>query len=203
VGHSAGLMPRHFEELGCGFAGALSYKSMYGPYAAGALWARPESASRIALRFAGNRSEAFLDEQRLVFELKPTFRRFEYGPWAWPLVHAWAAAVEYIDRLDRSAIWERTSGLAARLKDHLASIAGVNVLTPCDPHRSAGLVTFTIEGVRGAAASQWLRDEHNVRLKHVPSLPNGLRASMAFFNLESEVDLLLRCVGELARRVVH
>ena len=203
LAHSVGLFPIDLPEIGCDFAGALSYKWMYGPYAAGVLWVRSGSVSQIALRYAGNRSETFLDEENATYGLKATADRFEYGPWTWPVVHAWAAAADYIDRLGLAAIWERTSCLTSMLKDELGSIPGVAVLTPSEPDRSAALVTFTIAGVSGEAASRTLRSEFNVRMKHVPSLPNGLRASVAFFNLESEVEHLVRCVGELAHRAAR
>ena len=200
LSHSAGLFPIDVNEIGCDAAAALSYKWLYGPYAAGLLWVRAGSVSRIALRYAGNRSEVFLDEEHAIYELKATADRFEYGPWTWPVVHAWATGVDYVDQLGLSSIWDRTSCLTRMLKDGLGSVPGVTVLTPPQPDRSAALVTFTIDGVSGQAASRTLRSEFNVLIKHVPSLPNGLRASVAFFTLEREVDLLVGCVAKVARR---
>lgn len=197
VAHSAGLFDFALSELGADAVGALSYKWMYGPYAAGCLWVRRDAVPRIALRFAGNRSEQHLDEARLRYRLRPTADRFEYGPWAWPLVHAWARAAAYVDSLGRSAIWARTCLLTARLKSGLGAIDGVHVLTPVDPSRSAALVTFAIDGVSGEALSHEMRTAYNIHIKHVPTLPNALRASIAFFTSEDEVDLLLGAIRDI------
>jgi selenocysteine lyase/cysteine desulfurase len=85
----------------------------------------------------------------------------------------------------------------------LGSIDGARVLTPHEPDRSAALVTFTIDGLKGEEASRLLRVEHNIRIKHVSKIENGLRASIAFFTLEAEIDALLRGVGELATRATR
>lgn len=199
VAHSAGLFEFTVADLGCDLVGALSYKWMYGPYAAGALWMRADVVPRIALRFAGNRSELHLDEARRRYQLRPTADRFEYGPWTWPLVHAWAASVDYVDALGRSAIWDRTSELAGRLKRGLRAIDGVTVLTPDEPSRSAALVSFAIDNVDGPSVSEYLRTAYGIRIKHIPTLPNALRASIAFFTLEDEVDRLVEAVGDVAR----
>jgi cysteine desulfurase / selenocysteine lyase len=198
VAHSAGLFEFSTADLGCDLVGALSYKWMYGPYAAGCLWVRPDIVPRIALRFAGNRSEAYLDEANRRYRLRPTADRFEYGPWTWPLIHAWAASVEYIDGLNRATIWDRTRELTQRLKQGLSSIDGVRVLTPDDPSRSAALVAFAIDNVDGPTASELLRTTYNIRIKHVPILPNALRASVAFFTLEEEIDRLVSAIRGIA-----
>ncbi|HEV8487835.1 MAG TPA: hypothetical protein VGV87_30115, partial [Blastocatellia bacterium] len=79
-------------------------------------------------------------------------------------------------------------------------IEGVRVLTPIDPARSAALVTFTIEGVDGETASRRLRDEYRIMIKHITKPPNALRASIAFFNVETDIEQLIRAVSELRRR---
>ena len=61
--------------------------------------------------FAGGRAEATLDMAAGTMELHEGARRFEYGPWSWPLVHAWAAALDYVDALGVDAIERRTAAL--------------------------------------------------------------------------------------------
>ena len=46
LAHSAGLFPIDLTELGCDFAGILSYKWMYAPFAAGALYLHPSNSNR-------------------------------------------------------------------------------------------------------------------------------------------------------------
>lgn len=204
LAHSAGLYPLNLRELGCDFAGVLSYKWMYSPYAAGMLYVRRECLDEVQVRYAGGRAEQWLDFEGDAYQLHDTAERFQYGPWSWPLVHAWAFAVEYLQAIGLEAIWERTKALAGRLKEGLAQIPGAELYTPRSAELSAALVSFGIEGWKGEELSRVLREEWNLVVKAMPHGREGLRASIAFFLREEEIDKLLEALGALAkqRRVV-
>ena len=186
--------------LGCDFAGLLSYKWMYAPYAAGLLYVRQEALDAVQVRYAGGRAEQWLDPVADTFALRETAERFQYGPWCWPLVLAWAFAVEYLSAIGLEAIWERTVALAGRLKEGLAQIPGAVLYTPRSPQRSAALVSFGLAGWKGEELSQALRDEWNMVIKPLPHGREGLRASIPFFLLESEIDELLAALNSLAKQ---
>ena len=99
LAHSCGAVPYRLRDLGCDFAGLLSYKWMFSPYAAGALWVRREKLHDIEVTYAGCRAEKWLDFESDTFELPDTAQRFQYGPWSWPLVHAWAAAADWLQEI--------------------------------------------------------------------------------------------------------
>ncbi|MCY4606247.1 MAG: aminotransferase class V-fold PLP-dependent enzyme, partial [Gemmatimonadetes bacterium] len=126
--------------------------------------------------------------------------RFQYGPWCWPLVLAWAFAVEYLAAIGLEAIWARTVALAGRLKEGLTQIPGAVLYTPRSPQRSAALVSFGLAGWKGEELSQALREEWNMVIKPLPHGREGLRASITFFLLESEIDELLAALGSLAKQ---
>jgi selenocysteine lyase/cysteine desulfurase len=90
--------------------------------------------------------------------------------------------------------------LAERLKEGLAQIPGAKLYTPRAPELSAALVSFGIEGWTGKELSRALREEWNMVIKALPHKREGLRASMAFFLLEDEIDKLLEALGSLAER---
>jgi selenocysteine lyase/cysteine desulfurase len=197
LAHSAGLVPMALDELGCDFAGILSYKWMYAPYAAGALYVRPGSLDRLRLAYAGTRSEAALDPEAATYALRDDARRFEYGPWAWSLVHAWATGVEYLERLGPAEIWEKTRRLVDRLRERLAAIGGVDVLTPASGE-AAALVTFELPGTAtGEETSARIRAEHGIRVKGVPGTRCRLRASIAVYTSEEDVEALAGAVEAL------
>jgi cysteine desulfurase/selenocysteine lyase len=194
LAHSAGLVPLALDELGCDLAGIVSYKWMYAPYAAGAFYVRPEALDRLELRFAGNRSEASLDAESGQYELRDDARRFEYGPWAWSIVHAWANALEYLERAGRAAIWERTQRHVAALRDRLGEIAGVRVLTP-PAAAAAALVTFEVAGIAASDVRQRLLTS-GIRIKALPD-DRRLRASVAMFTSDSDIDALVAAVASV------
>ena len=198
MAHSAGLYGISLPELSCDFAGILSYKWMYAPYASGLLYVRPGKAADISLRFAGGRSEAWLDFEKDTFGLKDTAERFQFGPWSWPLIHTWAFAADYLDGIGLNCIWDRTVALSQRLKLGVRALPASKLFTPDDPEFSAALVAFGIGGIKGDALCEALRHRWNIVTKPLPHTREGLRVSLSFFNTEEEVDLLLQALGSLA-----
>ena len=144
LAHSAGLFPIDLAELNCDFAGILSYKWMYAPYAAGALYVHPNRLEALQLTYAGGRAEAWLRYDTDTYALKEGAERFEYGPWSWPLMHTWAFAAGYLTDIGLNSIWERTAQLTRRLKQALRAIPGVTLYTPLQAEHSAALVAFSI-----------------------------------------------------------
>ena len=200
MAHSMGLYPIDLHAIGCDFAGILSYKWMYAPYAAGVLYVRKDRLDEVAVTYAGGRAEAWVDHETDSYALKETAGRFEYGPWSWPLIHAWAFAVDYLTDIGREQIWARTVDLATRLKQGLEAIPNVKLYTPMSPHLSAALVSFGVDGWDGRALAQALREKWNIIIKPLYISANGLRASVPFFLLEEEIDLLLEAIATLAAK---
>lgn len=201
VAHSAGVVPLELDAIDCDFAGIVSYKWMYGPYAAGALYIRPESIEKIELRYAGNRSELWFDHESEAYGLHHDARRFEYGPFSWPIVHGWAAALDYLDRIGRETILARTRELVAALRDGLLEVDGVEVLTPA-PEFAGALVTFEVAGIAAEDVRARLLDECHIRIK---ALPNNrhLRASLAFYVSDAEIEMLVEAVRRIAKTARH
>jgi selenocysteine lyase/cysteine desulfurase len=92
-------------------------------------------------------------------------------------------------------IYERTAGLARRLYDSLAAIPGVTPLTPAEP--LAAIVTIQIAGWQADEALLELSRRVQLLARSLPDL-NALRASVAWFNTEDEIDRFAQAVAELA-----
>ncbi len=198
LAHSAGLFPLSLRDLGCDFAGLLSYKWMYAPYAAGALFVRREMLDVLQVRYAGGRSQAALDFEGDTYSLRDSAERFQYGPWSWPLVHAWARSLEYLQSIGLAAIEERTQQLATHLKEGLAEL-GAELYTPTSAESSAALVSFGYGEVAGKDLCAALRQRWNIVVKALPHGRQGLRASVAFFLLDDELDVLLSGLHALGK----
>ena len=195
LAHSAGLSPISLTDLGCDFAGLLSYKWMYAPYAAGMLYVRKERLNDIQVTYAGGRAEKRLDFERDEFELHNSAERFQFGPWPWPLIHAWARSAQWLQEIGLSEINERTAALTTRLKEGLKTVSGTTLYTPVDPQQSAALVTFGLDGWTGEALTTELRERWNMIVKPLPHSREGLRISVPFFLLEEEIDRFVDAIG--------
>ena len=199
LAHSAGVFPIDVAKSDCDFAGILSYKWMYSPYAAGLLYIRSESRKQLAVRYAGGRSEAWLNFEEDRNGLRETAERFQYGPWAWPLVHAWAEAAQWLSEIGGDSIAERTRTLTNRLKEALSLLPEITLLTHRAWEQSAALVTFEVHGWTGEALAAALRKRWNMIVKPLPHTREGLRISVPFFTLEEEIDRLVDALGILVR----
>ena len=200
IAHSAGLYPIDLYELDCDFAGILSYKWMYAPYAAGALYVHPDRLEALQITYAGGRAEAWLRYDSDAYALKEGAERFEYGPWSWPLAHTWAFAAGYLTEIGLESIWARTAQLTQRLKQALDAIPGVTLYTPLEAERSAALAAFAVANWDGEALTRALRERRPqpIIVRPLTIAHNGVRASIPFFLLEEEIDLLAAAVHNLA-----
>jgi selenocysteine lyase/cysteine desulfurase len=163
------------------------------------LYVRPDAATKPALRYAGNRSERYLDPDDERYELREDTGRYQYGPWAWPLVHGWARSLDYLSEIGVEQIWSRTQSLVGRLHRGLSGLPDVSVVSPMPPGAGA-LVTFSIPGITAQQARKSLLDDYSIWIKAVPGARNLLRASIPFFTTEDEIELLIRAVEALLRR---
>lgn len=197
MAHSAGLYPIGLGALGCDFAGILSYKWMYSPYAAGLLYVRREQLDALQVTYAGGRAEQALDWQADTYELHDSAERFQFGPWSWPLVHTWAFAADWLTGIGLPEIWERTAALTTMLKGGLREIPGMTLYTPESPGLSAALVSFGTEGVSGVDLTRELRERWNIIIKPIPNAAEGARVSIPFFTLEEDIELLVGAIGDL------
>jgi cysteine desulfurase / selenocysteine lyase len=196
IAHSGGLWPINLMDMGCDFAGILSYKWMYAPYASGLLFVRDPDAELIEVTYAGGRSESKLDWHTHEFAFKPGAERFQFGPWSWPLVHAWARSLDFLEGIGIDRIWARTCVLTDRLKRGVAETDGLDLHTPESSLDSAALVSFGVGENVPEAVRDGLRERHNIVIKAVYATRKGMRASCPFFLLEEEIDFLVEKLGE-------
>ena len=171
---------------------------MYAPYASGLLYVDSQKLNTLDVTYAGGRSEQWLNFEQDGYELKDTAGRFQYGPWSWPLVHAWADATRYLENIGINDIWKRTTNLTDQLKASLTNIEGVTLLTPLCAEQSASLVSFSVEGYTGEQLAEILLKQWNMIVKPLPHTREGLRVSVPFFSLDTEIDLLIEAIRNLA-----
>jgi cysteine desulfurase/selenocysteine lyase len=149
------------------------------------------------VRWAGGRSERLLDHAGERFELHEDARRFESGPWSWPLVHAWAAALDHLEAVGLERVAGRAAALTGRLIRGFDAIDGVTVHTPSDPAHRAALVAAGVRGWTGPALERHLRIEHGIVVRALINDRDGIRASCAYFTSEAEVDALVDAISTL------
>ncbi len=199
---AAPRMRLNMAELGCDFY-VLSGHKLYGPTGVGVLWAKAETLNAMPPWQGGG---AMID--RVTFEkttYAPAPSRFEAGTPMIIEVIGLHAAIDYVDAIGPEAIFAHESALAAQTRE---ALRGVNSITLYGPEKSAGIVSFSMEGVHPHDIGTIL-DEEGVAIRaghhccqplmdHL-GVPATARASFGIYNDENDVAALVRGLERVKR----
>ncbi len=192
---SAGAVAIEVATLGADFIALAADRWLLGPENTGGLWVgpRPRTDGNAAVPGIG----AFETLHRDVYRPWPDARRFEPGGVPRTTVLGLARSVGWLEMfvgLDWAL--ERGLRLALRLRAALAGAQGVEVLTPVDALATTIVFRMTSWPV-GAAADELRRRAFAIIGEAIDM--NALRASVAWFNTEEELDRFAAAVAEVAR----
>ena len=200
---SAGHMPVNVRELGCDFL-AFSGHKMCGPTGIGALYGRAQILDSMPPWHGGGEMIVSVTLKKSAFKKAP--HRFEAGTPNIAGAIGLAAAIDYIERIGRSAIFEHDAQLAGYAMERLAELPGMRVLGP-SAERGA-LVGFVMEAAHPhdltTFADQYglaMRGGHhcNQPLMRRFGLPGTTRASFYFYNTKEEIDRMIEILRAAVR----
>jgi len=180
--HGFGAVDVDLPDLGCDFLATGTHKWLFGPRGTGILWARDWSP---------------------LTELIPTFsgpggaQRLTPGGYH-DFEHRWAVAEAFAfhERIGRDRVVARTAEQATALKEGLAGIDGIRVVTPADPAVSAGIVCVDVGGMLPANAVMELR-RLGVVASATPYQRSYLRLGPSIVTDPEEVDAAIDAVSQL------
>lgn len=189
-------------ELDCDFY-VLSGHKLYGPTGVGVLWAMEDTLNAMPPWQGGG---AMID--RVTFEkttYAPAPGRFEAGTPMIIEVIGLHAAIDFVDAIGVDAIFAHETALAAQTRD---ALRGINSITLYGPENSAGIVSFSVEGVHPHDIGTIL-DEEGVAIRaghhccqplmDYLGVPATARASFGIYNDESDVAALVRGLDRVQR----
>ena len=197
--------PLDMRELDVDFYTFSGHKT-YGPTGIGVLWGRSELLEELPPFMTGGQ---MIDEVALAkATFKPPPRRFEAGTPPIAAAIGLGVALDWMKTLDWDAVRNHEIRLTHRLIDGLTAIAGVRLLGPIDTRNRRGVISFVIEDLspeeicrsldaRGVA----LRGGHHCAqpLLRAFGVAGAARASLAPYNMDADVDVLLEGVEDLIR----
>jgi selenocysteine lyase/cysteine desulfurase len=113
--------------------------------------------------------------------------------------HRWALAeaFEFATALGRTRVAERIRSLATRLKEGLAEVPKVRLVTPMSERLSAGIVCFEVDGLDPPSAVERLRREHRIAASVTPYAQPYVRLGTGLWIDEADVDAAVRAVARL------
>jgi cysteine desulfurase / selenocysteine lyase len=200
---SAGHLPINVQEFGCDFL-AFSGHKMCGPTGIGALYGRREILDSMPPWHGGGEMIVSVTLEKSAFKKAP--HRFEAGTPNIAGAIGLAAAVDYIERIGRPAIFEHDAYLARYAADRLAELPGMRILGPTDER--GALVGFVMEAAHPhdltTFADQYglaMRGGHhcNQPLMRRFGVSGTTRASFYFYNTIEEIDRMIEILRAAVR----
>ncbi|MGB7408229.1 MAG: cysteine desulfurase [Pontixanthobacter sp.] len=200
---AAPRMRLNMQELDCDFYVWSAHK-LYGPTGIGVLWGREELLNAMPPYHGGGAMIDTVTFERSTYAQAP--QRFEAGT---PMITEARALHAAIDHCEAHGTMEdmfaHESELAATLRAELQSMNSVRVF---GPEKSAGIVSFEMEGVHPHDLGTIL-DEENVAIRaghhccqplmaHL-GVPATARASFGLYSEESDIEALLRGIARTRR----
>ena len=195
-------LPVDVRAIGCDFY-VFSGHKLYGPTGIGALWAKAELLDAMPPWQGGGAMIDRVSFQRTTYSPPPA--RFEAGTPHIVGALGLAAAIDYVENIGLERIHAHETALVRDTREGLARINSVRLLGPED---SAGIVSFTVEGVHPHDVGTIL-DEGKVAIRaghhcaqplmEALSVEATARASFGVYNGPDDVDALVRGVERVTR----
>lgn len=121
-----------------------------------------------------------------------------------------AAAIDYMKEIGMDKIQKREAELTKMLFDGMNQIPFVHILGSTKPEEHGGIVSFVVDGVHPHDIASILDDSQiAVRAGHHCAQPllkhlgvmSSVRASLAFYNDEKDIERFLDCLAGVRRRM--
>ncbi|HJJ94310.1 MAG TPA: cysteine desulfurase, partial [Methanocorpusculum sp.] len=181
----------------------FSGHKMFGPTGTGVLWMREENLEPLIL--GGGMVESVSDDSYVPAK---GYAKYESGT---PNISGGiglAAAVDYLEAIGMDAVHAREKKLTDLLIEGLEKIEGVEIFACKDADSRVGAVSFNVPGVHPHELSAWLDEEHGIAvrsgmhcaeplMRRIGADNGTVRATLSFYNTESEVNTLVSVIREL------
>ncbi|RKE49885.1 MULTISPECIES: cysteine desulfurase [unclassified Sphingomonas] len=188
--------------IGCDFY-VFSGHKLYGPTGIGVLWAKPELLDAMPPYQGGGSMIDKVSFAKTTYAPPPG--RFEAGTPHIVGALGLHAAIDYVESIGLDAIHAHETALVTATRDALSRINSVRLYGPAD---SAGIVSFTIEGVHPHDIGTILDEERvAIRAGHHCAQPlmealgveATARASFGVYNGPADVEALVRGIERVTR----
>lgn len=206
---SVGYEPVDVSKIGCDFLAAPGHKGMLGPQGTGILYISDDIERKITPLLYGGGMVESVRETGAEFVESPQI--FDGGTPNIPGFIALGGAVDYLQDIGVDRVKERKNELTEILLE-LGEEAKVDTFGPDNPDKLGGILSFNIEGLDQHEVSSILDEAEGIATRsgyHCAEpafdfldIPGSVRASVNFYNNESEVRTLLSVVSKIVRDLI-
>lgn len=199
--HPLGMMDIDLHDINPDFYATSGHKWLLGPKGTGFLFINKETIKDLMPIHAGAYAGKNYNLEELIFEHNQKAQRIELGTRSTPTAMGLGAAIDFINAIGIKNVEKRGKDLATYLKNKLAELPNIEVLTPMESQYSASIVTFRVKGMDYQEAQEKIqtfaidnktvgKKKIRVRGIHENNL-NAIRVSCTVYNNFEELDDLI------------
>ncbi|WP_313304385.1 aminotransferase class V-fold PLP-dependent enzyme [Stutzerimonas balearica] len=190
-----GALPFDVQQSRCAFAMADGHKWMLGPEGLGVFYCRSDLRPQLKLHEYGwHMLEHAGDYDRSDWQPARSARRFECGSPNMLGAVALEASLSLLEEVGMHQVAASLNERMESLRAGLRQLPGIELLSPAQPERSAGIVTFRLAGSANQALFEQLKAEQVVCALR----GGGIRLSPHFYTPAGVIDDTLALLRSLA-----
>ena len=196
--HGFGAVDAGPPDLGCDFLMTGTHKWLFGPRGTGFVWGKREAWDRLDPVIPPFSAEGFQAWTAGAAEVSRARPGDLFSPGGYhSFEHRWAldAAFDFHAAIGRAAVAGRIEEQATALKEGLAGIDGVTVVTPQAPELSAGIVCLTVDGQDPPTTLGILADKKIVA-SLTPYATTYVRLGPSIVTTPDEVDTVVATIAD-------
>ena len=200
-------IPVNVRELGVDLL-AFSGHKMLAPMGIGVLYGREELLEKMPPFLYGGEMIEYVTLCGATFAELP--HKFEAGTVNAGGAVGLHAAIDYITGIGFEEIERRENALTGKIMDGMRGIPHVSIIGSDDPAEHHGIVTFTIDGVHphdiaaifdGSGVAVRAGHHCTQPLHKYLNLQSTVRASIAFYNDERDIERFVDCLKTIRKRM--
>ncbi len=181
-------------KINCNFMSFNGSKWLCGPMGTGVFYCKKESSDLLEPLQVGGESAIFY-EDKIAYKEIPA--KFQAGFRNWPGVAGLEASIVYLLRLGLGSIRKKNIKLANLLRDELSKVTGISFYGPEESEKRTSIVSFSLEGQDPKTIVEKLEKQNMILAVREIFNKKVIRASMHFFNTESEVLKVVEAIKKL------
>lgn len=203
---SVGQYPIDVQKIGCDMLSSTGRKYLRGPRGTGFLYTKKDQIENLIPPFMDLHAAEWKSKKR--YEIRNDARRFENWEMNYAGIIGLQKAVEYASDIGINKIWKRITKLAEKIRWELAELPRVSVHDIGEI--KGGIITFTMDSISPQEIKNHL-SEKGINVSTSPksstlldmeerNLSSLVRASIHYYNTETEINQFIRVVKKIANR---
>ena len=187
---------------------AFSAHKMYGPMGVGILFGKKELLDVLPPFLEGGEMIEYVSKEKTIYADIP--HKYEAGTVNAADVYAFGKAIEYIDKIGFEEIGNRERQLTDYLFDGMNNTDNIHIVGAKGSAGHNCIVSFSVNDVHPHdVASIFSESDICIRAGHhcaqplhiLLGMPSTVRASLAFYNTNEEIDRFIKVLSEIRSRM--